>query len=401
MAAPSNQYRPVVDDPEAPPNMVQRWQAGTLLLFDVDDAPMLEKRDMVMNICMVQVALSFVLLTNWRRSPVLLILHPFFIAAGVLGWYGAKHCKSVYVAAHFMGSAGLALVFLFFILAETFLKHTQGQQTATADLYFIILNVGIFPCLFAIVDEVSVNIILMMVGLLVCQQAVAVSDTRHMPALFIGIMCLICDWATLNANATNIGIHNIAAGGGIMASLIIPAIICDLIDNRFGRAGGYAVLACVFSEFGVMHGMNPVNIDDLVPSSFPFFGTGDMVVKGQLTASFQDTHPGWTAAGHGSALCSQPPEFRVDQAKPDGTPAVGMNEGWRFSVAYAALALFCFGHMGLQKMGFINPAIMDNGVNPHYVKGQIAGGEGGTEMTTSKTETKFADMSKEMAASNA
>ena len=140
MAAPSNQYRPVVDDPEAPPNMVQRWQAGTLLLFDVDDAPMLEKRDMVMNICMVQVALSFVLLTNWRRSPVLLILHPFFIAAGVLGWYGAKHCKSVYVAAHFMGSAGLALVFLFFILAETFLKHTQGQQTATADLYFIILN---------------------------------------------------------------------------------------------------------------------------------------------------------------------------------------------------------------------------------------------------------------------
>jgi len=270
-----------------------------------------------------------------------------------------------------------------------------------AFLYFIILNVGIFPCLFAIVDEVSVNIILMMVGLLVCQQAVAVSDTRHMPALFIGIMCLICDWATLNANATNIGIHNIAAGGGIMASLIIPAIICDLIDNRFGRAGGYAVLACVFSEFGVMHGMNPVNIDDLVPSSFPFFGTGDMVVKGQLTASFQDTHPGWTAAGHGSALCSQPPEFRVDQAKPDGTPAVGMNEGWRFSVAYAALALFCFGHMGLQKMGFINPAIMDNGVNPHYVKGQIAGGEGGTEMTTSKTETKFADMSKEMAASNA
>lgn len=137
------QYRPVADDPDAPTRpgtMASRFAAGTLLLFDVDDAPMLQRRDLVMNICMVQVAVSFVLLTNWRRSPVLLILQPFFMGAGVLGWYGAKHCKSVYVAAHFMGSAGLALVFMVFILAETFLKHAQGQQNASADLFFIILN---------------------------------------------------------------------------------------------------------------------------------------------------------------------------------------------------------------------------------------------------------------------
>ena len=37
-------------------------------------------------------------------------------------------------------SAGLALVFLFFILAETLLKHTQGQEHANADLFFIVIN---------------------------------------------------------------------------------------------------------------------------------------------------------------------------------------------------------------------------------------------------------------------
>ena len=110
------------------------------ILFDVDDGPMLHKREVVMNTCIAQIVLSFVLVTNYRRSPVLLILQPFFIGAGVLGYLGARDCKALFVAAHFIGSAGLALVFLLFILAETFLKHTQGQQHASSDLFFIVIN---------------------------------------------------------------------------------------------------------------------------------------------------------------------------------------------------------------------------------------------------------------------
>lgn len=109
-------------------------------LFDVDESEMLHRRESVMNICMVQVFLSFALVTNYRRSPVLLVLQPFFICAGALGYYGAKNCKSLFVAAHVLGSAGLAIVFLFFILAETLLKHQQGQAHANADLFFILIN---------------------------------------------------------------------------------------------------------------------------------------------------------------------------------------------------------------------------------------------------------------------
>lgn len=110
------------------------------VLFDVDDGPMLQKRQNVMNACAVQILLSFTLLVNWRRSPVLLILQPFFIGSAVLGYFGASQCKALFVAAHFIGSAGLALVFLFFILAETLLKVQQGQQHASADLFFIVIN---------------------------------------------------------------------------------------------------------------------------------------------------------------------------------------------------------------------------------------------------------------------
>ena len=71
---------------------------------------------------------------------MLLVLQPFFISAGALGYYGAKNCKSLFVAAHVLGSAGLAVVFFIFILAETLLKHSQGQTHANADLFFIIIN---------------------------------------------------------------------------------------------------------------------------------------------------------------------------------------------------------------------------------------------------------------------
>ena len=103
-------------------------------IFDVDDGPMMRKRELVMNVCVVQVLLSFAMLANARRSPALAVLQPFFLAAGVLGYMGARRCNALLVAAHFLGSAGLSLVFMIFILAEAFL------QQSNKDLLFFVLN---------------------------------------------------------------------------------------------------------------------------------------------------------------------------------------------------------------------------------------------------------------------
>lgn len=107
-----------------------------------------------------------------------------------------------------------------------------------------------------------------------------------------------------------------------MASLIITQIVCDLVDCRFDRAAIFSVIACIFSEFGVMHGNNPVGID------------GRTVGLGELAVSFPDG-----------------PSYEA-----------GLNEGYRFAIAYAMLTIFCVGHIGLQKMGKIPEAITDNGV---------------------------------------
>ena len=140
-------YERVDSEPNTPARGPPWWASA--LLFDVDEAPMLEKRQIVMNVCLTQIVLSFVVsLVNFKRSKVLLILQPFFVGAGLLGYFGARDCKSLFVAAHIMGSAGLALVFLIFLLAETLLKHTGGvgnvhtisKDQANADLFFILIN---------------------------------------------------------------------------------------------------------------------------------------------------------------------------------------------------------------------------------------------------------------------
>ena len=87
-------------------------------LYDVDDGPLLRKRRMVMTMCTVQIVVSLALLANARRNLVLLVLNPFFVAAGALGYVGAKRCQPLLVMAHFLGSAGLSLLFGLFVLAE-------------------------------------------------------------------------------------------------------------------------------------------------------------------------------------------------------------------------------------------------------------------------------------------
>lgn len=125
---------------------------STPSLWDVDDGPMLRKRETVMNVCAVQVLLSIALLVIFlRRSPVLLVLHPFFIAAGILGYIGASRGNSFMVAAHVMGGGGLALVFMVYIIAESFLKRSG------ADLFFFYIS---FPMDLYLLSTAGFSVIL-------------------------------------------------------------------------------------------------------------------------------------------------------------------------------------------------------------------------------------------------
>ena len=104
-------------------------------LYDVDDGPLLRKRKLVKGICVTQILICLGLTAiSIRRARILLVLVPFFLSAGVLGYLGADNCRPAYIAAHFMGSGGLSLVFFLYILGESFLKRSGSA------LYFFAIS---------------------------------------------------------------------------------------------------------------------------------------------------------------------------------------------------------------------------------------------------------------------
>jgi len=96
----------------------------------------LRKRRNVMIVCGAQVILSVAvtIVGLARRGRALLVMQPFFIAAAVLGFYGARTSTSWMVSSHFLGSAGLSFVLGFFIIAESFIKRSG------TDLFFFAMN---------------------------------------------------------------------------------------------------------------------------------------------------------------------------------------------------------------------------------------------------------------------
>ena len=255
-------------------------------------------------------------------------------------------------------------------------RHKVVGATSTYSLingfmYLILMFSGLTGVLFYIIDPVSIGVILIAVGLMIVQYSMETISTRHYPALLIGIMFVIADMIFFDhfdlsvsrvtrTDGRSKGVANMAPAGGIMCSMVVTAILCDLTDNRFGRAIVWCLLAAFFSLFGLMHGnnhvfpdgseMNPELGNDKYTSDL-----GEVMFAGETIPTIHNFgYPldygsgGWEAT------------YKINEV--NGVPERMFNEGWRFTVAYCMVAVFCAIHMGLQKMmpdSFV--AIMDNG----------------------------------------
>merc|ERR1719230_1491697 len=118
---------------------------------------------------------------------------------------------------------------------------------------------------------------------MIVQLTLESSPSRHYPCLMIGIMFLVSDMLyfdhfdeTVRVATRSIGrmkgVMNMAPGGGIMCSLIVTAILCDIVDSRYLRATVFCLIACLFSFIGVMHGANYIYPDGRVITAI---GTSD------------------------------------------------------------------------------------------------------------------------------
>ena len=271
-------------------------------------------------------------------------------------------------------------------------RHKAVGATAMYSLvngivYFIFMFSGLTGFFFYVVDPVSIGVILIAVGLMIVQGAMEKIAIRHYPCLLIGIMFVIADMIyfdhfdyTASICTRSLGrmqgVANMAPGGGIMCSMIVPAILCDLTDCRFGRAGIFSLIAMFMSLFGLMHGNNGVFADgsEMHVHGAHSYELGEVMLSTETYATKCNPGPACPypfdiappAAGEDSNAYRinhfESPTYLRKKTK----RATSFNEGWRFAVGYAGVAVFCAIHFALQmgpcKDSETCAAVMDNGV---------------------------------------
>ena len=297
-------------------------------------------------------------------------------------------------------------------------------------VFFILMMSGLMGVIFYVIDYVSIGVILIAVGLMICQQAMQLSASRHYPALLIGIMIPLSEMVYFDhfnagvGHATRSlgrsrGVANMAPGGGILASMFVTAILCDLTDSRFFRAAIWCAISCIFSLFGLMHGNNQVFADGTEmhahTGSGCGTGTGNATLDAELGVSVGPCahtagDPYTTDLGEVMVSTATMPTVSSIGYDPwgvankdswayyinnvgtfdDGNNYRAFNEGWRFAIAYAVLCVFCLLHFGMQKAGIMkDPVEMDNGVGGGPT-GAWATSEVKTTATAPKKETEAA-----------
>jgi hypothetical protein len=173
------------------------------------------------------------------------------------------------------------------------------------------------------------------------------------------------------------GVANMAPGGGILCSLVVPAILCDLIDCRFIRASFFCFLAMILSLFGLMHGNNGVfyNGQEMHVHGAHSYELGELVLSTEVYSTGCNPGPAcpypFGVAPPNISAGEEPNTYYINHFEQPTylrvmTPrSTAFNEGWRFAVGYAAMFLFCLLHAGAQAMMCkgkdVCSAVMDNG----------------------------------------
>ncbi|CAF3596742.1 unnamed protein product [Adineta steineri] len=169
----------------------------------------------------------------------------------------------------------------------TFIGHPAFKKMGAKQAYSIANGIAFLPlCFFginalllSIIAIVSVNPIIIFIGLVICADTLVITPQRHYPAFLLGLMPIVADWAKgtivsgvsgayreFVQNTTdfdrNITAHIDAfsyrgllnfSGGSLLQCIFITAIFMYMIDRKFIRAAIWSALASMFAFFGLIN----------------------------------------------------------------------------------------------------------------------------------------------------
>lgn len=146
-----------------------------------------------------------------------------------------------------------------------FIGHPQFKQQDgrvfysifSAILFMIFALFGLFAVVKAFIPPYAMSPIILFVGIAINQDMFATCQTRHLPALILGLTPSMCDWATTFPRSCSVpplcGGMVALAKGALFVGLIWATLGIYIIDQRYKEAIGWAAAAAVFSAIGLIH----------------------------------------------------------------------------------------------------------------------------------------------------
>jgi len=185
---------------------------------------------------------------------------------------------------------------------SVYIGHTAYQKVGAGTGYsimnactFMILGFfGLFGLVQAIVPMTAVAPLITFVGIVTCVDAIEEIPLRHIPAVILGLMPSIGEWAlnqcsmetstgetcTVNTAPVHDGLVAFKSGS-LLVSMCLSAITALVSDRNFLRSAAWAMVTAIFALFGFIHAPSvSTNFDDKTSQSQWRFGVAYMELFG-------------------------------------------------------------------------------------------------------------------------
>jgi AGZA family xanthine/uracil permease-like MFS transporter len=142
-------------------------------------------------------------------------------------------------------------------------------------MVLIFSMLGIISVMSALIPLVAISPILLYIGMLIGAQAFQETPKSHAPAIILALVPHLAAWGKLmidnslgaaHTNAAAVGLDalgqngvlykglEVLGGGSILGGVILSAIGVFIIERKFAKAAGFALVGAAMTFVGLMHG---------------------------------------------------------------------------------------------------------------------------------------------------
>jgi adenine/guanine/hypoxanthine permease len=129
-----------------------------------------------------------------------------------------------------------------------------GYSIMNGTVYLILGLVGIVPVILSLIPTIAIGPIILIFGLMICEECTKHIHQRHHAAIFFGLFFGICDYIYTAYSPKNVlNGANAMSKGSALACMFWVAIIVYATDRRWIRSGIFCTITAAFAGAGLIH----------------------------------------------------------------------------------------------------------------------------------------------------